>query len=406
VLDVSGSSPKSAYEVRVAPVPKGSIAVWTRWMGGEGRIQLRSIGRNGALGAVRTISATGVDACFPKLSVAPDGSAMVGWWVDGSNPRVEGRRIRKDGSLGPILAVSGAGADRFDVALGLDGAATFVWVYSQRMYSIKARRVEADGSMGPVQDLSGERLDAWSPAIAIGSDGVATAVWQRLADDGKDDLVESRRIDSDGTLGPVRRLGTGNLSIEPPQVEVALDGAVTVVWTTSGRALRARRITPDGTLGPIGLLSDGTRSRLGPNLALAPSGVATVVWGRAAAGGFVVEARRIGPTGGLGRVRVLARNAGGGAWPDVAVGSRGGAVVVWPNGVHTVVSRRLRADGSLSTTRKFNARGRVDEPQVALRPDGTTAVLWTSQRPSLAYGARYVIEGSVQQAATSLLRSP
>ena len=209
MLDVSGSSPRSAYEVRVAPTPKGSLAVWTRWTGGEGRIQARMIGRNGSLGSVRTLSASGLDACFPKLVVAADGSAMVGWWVDGSNPMVQGRRIRANGTLGPILTVGGSKADRFDLALGADGAATFVWVRAEAMYSVKARRIEPDNSMGPVHDLTGERLDAWSPAVAVGADGVATAVWERLADDGQDDLVESRRIDPAGALGPVTRLGTG-----------------------------------------------------------------------------------------------------------------------------------------------------------------------------------------------------
>ena len=252
--------------------------------------------------------------------------------------------------------------------------------------------------MGPVHDLAGERLDAWSPAVAVGPDGVATAVWERLADDGQDDLVESRRIDPAGALGPVTRLGTGRLSIDPPQVAVALDGAVTVVWTTSGGALRARRVAADGAPGPLLSLSGRTSSRLGPNLAVAPNGVSTVVWGRAGGGRTLVEARRIGVTNNLGPVRVLARDAGAGAWPDVAIGAQGAAVVAWPLGVHTVMARRLRADGTLSTTRRFNARGRVDEPQVALRRDGTTAVLWTSQRPSMTSGARYVIEGSVQQA--------
>jgi hypothetical protein len=401
VLDVSGSSLRSAFEVRVAPVPKGSVAVWARSVGGETRIQARLVGRKGSLGAVRTLSAPGVDACFPKVAVAPDGSAMVGWWVDGATPVVQGRRIRADGSLGPILQVSGPNADGFDLALGPEGAATFVWVRAEAMFSVKARRIEPDDSLGAVHDLAGDRLDAWSPAVAIASDGVATAVWQRLDDDGQGNLVESRRLDPAGALGAVRRLGTGLLSIDAPRVAVAPDGAVTVVWKTLAEALRTRRIAGDGSLGKIRSLSGGTPALLGPNLAVAPSGAATVVWGRAVTGGrFFVEARRIGRTGNLGPLRVLARNGGDTAWPDVAVGARGAAVVVWPLGVNTVVVRRVGADGSLGGTRRFTARGRVDEPQVALRSDGTTAVMWTSQRPAPSYGARYVIEGSVQQAAT------
>ncbi len=403
VLDVSGGSRRSALEVRVAAGPKGTTAVWTRLVGSSTRIQARLVARNGSLGAVKTLSEEGLEAGYPDVGVAADGSAVVGWWVDRAAPVVQARRIGTDGKLGPVLAVSGGHADSFDLAVGPDGAATFVWVLlasgDEEFASVKMRRLEADGTLGPVRELDADTYDAWGPAVAAGPDGSAVTAWHRLDDDGQGEIVVTRRIAPDGTIEAKRRLWSGLLSYEAPRVAVGSGGRATVVWMTAAEELRARRVDAGKPLGPVLALTKGASGVLGPNVAMGAAGATTVVWGRAAGRGYSVEARRIGPGGGLGRLKTLARNGPDTSWPDVAVDFRGVAVIVWPSGQHQVAVRTLRTGGRLGALRKLAARGRVDQPRVALASTGAPTVVWTSQRPGSSSGARYVVEGAAQRSA-------
>jgi hypothetical protein len=403
-MDVSGSSRRSALEVRVDSGPKGTLAVWTRLVGSHTRIQARLVGPRGSLGAVKTLSAEGLEAGYPEVGVAADGSAVVGWWVDRAAPVVQARRIAPNGKLGPILAVSGGHADSFDVAMGPDGAATFIWVLlpagAERYASVRTRRLESDGTLGPVRELDADTYEAWGPSVAAGPDGSAVAAWHRLDGDGAGELVISRRIAPDGSIEAKRRLWAGMLSYAAPRVAVGSGGRAIVVWTALNEDLRARRVDAGVPLGPVLALTKGAAGVLGPNVAMGSGGATTVVWGRAAGRGYSVEARRIGSSGKLGPLRTLARNGPDTAWPDVAMDLHGVAVVVWPAGEHDVYVRRLRPGGSLGASRKLPARGRVDQPHVALAASGAPTVVWTSQRPGSKSGARYVVEGAAQRSAS------
>ena len=401
VMDVSGSSRRSALEVRVDSGPKGTLAVWTRLVGSHTRIQARLVGPRGSLGAVRTLSAEGLEAGYPEVGVAADGSAVVGWWVDRAAPVVQARRIAPNGKLGPVLSISGGYADSFDVAVAPDGTATFVWVLlaagDQKFASVRTRRLDPDGTLGPVRELDADTYEAWGPTVAAGPDGSAVAAWHRLDADGAGELVLARRIGPGGGIDPKRRLWAGLLSYEAPRVAVGSKGRATVVWTSVSEELRARRVDAGAPLGPVLALTKGAVGVLGPNVAMGAGGATTVVWGRAAGRGYSVEARRIGPGGSLGGLRTLARNGPDTAWPDVAMTPKGVAVVVWPAGEHDVYVRRLRPGGSLGASRKLPARGRVDQPHVALSASGAPTVVWTSQRPGTTSGARYVVEGAAER---------
>jgi hypothetical protein len=403
VLDVSGSSRRSALEVRVAAGPNGTTAVWTRLVGPHTRIQARLVARNGSLGAVRTLSDEGLDAGYPKVGVAADGSAVVGWWVDRAAPVVQARRIAPNGKLGPVLAISGGHADSFDVAVAPDGAATFVWTLlaygDEEFASVKTRRLEADGTLGPVRELDADTYATWGPAVAMGPDGTAVTAWHRLDGDGAREVVLTRRIAPDGPIEAKRRLWTGRLSYEAPRVAAGPGGRALVVWTTLGEELRARRVDAGAALGPVLALTKGATGVLGPSVAMGAGGATTVVWGRAAGRGYSVEARRIASNGRLGPLKTLARNGPDTAWPDVGVDRNGVAVVVWPAGEHQVAVRRVRPGGSLGALRRLSARGRVDQPHVALASTGAPTVVWTSQRPGSDSGARYVVEGAAQRSA-------
>ena len=295
-------------EVRVAAGPKGTMAAWTRLVGAHTPIQARLVARRGSLGAVKTL-AQGLDAGFPDVGVAPDGSAVVGWWVDRAAPVVQARRIAPNGKLGPILVVSGGHADSFDLAVGPDGAATFVWVHlpsgDEQFASVMTRRLEPDGRLGPVRELDADTYAAWGPAVAVAESGAAVTAWYRLDDDGAGEVVVTRRIALTGRIEPKRRLWAGRLSYEAPRVAAGSGGRATVVWMTAAEELRARRVDAGAGVGPVLALTKGATGLLGPNVAMGAAGATTVVWGRAAGRGYSVEARRIGRNGGLGPLKTL-----------------------------------------------------------------------------------------------------
>lgn len=146
---------------------------------------------------------------------------------------------------------------------------------------IKARRVAANGDLGPVIDVApGE--DGLRPAVAVTPGGRAFVAWRsRVGEPFDPDGVKGRWIEPDGTLGPLLTIVEpvpGDVSALDVKVAIDSAGVASVVWRDEAdNVLELRRVQPDGTLGP--LLDDISGSGvLNPQIAALPNGSSVVVW--------------------------------------------------------------------------------------------------------------------------------
>jgi Glycosyl hydrolase family 26 len=328
-----------ALAPQVAVAPDGTAVVaWTRWDGANFRIQERRLTPGGAPEeATRTLSGSGQDAADPQVDVAPDGTATVVWRrFDGFHPLVQVRRIAPDGTseeASQRLSESGQDAVEPDVAVGPDGTATVVWSrYDGANSVVQERRVEPAGTLAAAATLSAAGQNAIDPQVELGPGGGATVVWTRF--DGVNWAIQGQRLAATGAVaGAVLGLSASGRSAAEPQLVVGSDGVATVVWDRydgSNFIVQARRIDTAGTLlaGPVSLSVSG-RDAADPYVTAAPKGGATVVWSRYDGANWIVQRRDLAADGTPGSTANLSA-AGRGAGDAVAAWSEDGTLaMVW-----------------------------------------------------------------------------
>jgi hypothetical protein len=169
-----------------------------------------------------------------------------------------------------------------------------------------------------------------------------------------------------------------------PQVAAGPDGAVTGVWyRRDGRNSRVQVATlaPNEYWSPPMDLSPLGEDASDPQVAMGDRGTAVVVWRRWDGTNYRVEASSRGENGKWSAPVTLSR-AGEDAWdPRVAMGPHGMAVVVWrrTDGTsHQVQAVTRVAYGPWSSPVMLStAGGDAWDPQVAIGSDGTATVVWS-----------------------------
>ena len=310
---------------------------WSQEFGDAFLVQARVRAPDGALGPVQDISEPGHFAGFPELAVDAAGRTTFVWiGVDPADPNrelvVKSRRRAADGALGPIQAVSGTGTspsnapDNVHVAVDPAGNAHFAWEQGE---VIETARRSADGVLGPVRDVSVAEPGqvAGFPRVAVAPDGDVDFVWSG-------GLIRTRRLAADGTFGPVRGVSAPSADgSEHADVAVDPDGNAHIVWEDPvspppSQMIRTRRVAADGTLGPIQDLSATSSGEVsGPSLAVDGAGNAHFAWERrVGASDLLAETRRRAAGGALGPVQVLSTR---GFAPVIAANAAGDAAAAW-----------------------------------------------------------------------------
>jgi hypothetical protein len=382
----------SGADVDVAP-DGTSTFVWSAQAGGEFSVFARRVHADGDREAVQQLAEAGGDALAPQVAVAPDGTAVVTWTRWDPVPethtfRIQERRLTPEGAPEEATrTLSGPGQDAVapQVDVAPTGEATVVWQRRDGFhYLAQVGRIAPDGTIkGSAQRLSEQGEDAVEPQVAVAADGTATAVWSRY--DGEDSIVQTRRVSPEGTLAPAPTdLSAPGQSAVEPRVAVAADGSATAAWNRfdgSNWVIQGRRITPTGE--PAAATTNhsaGGRDAAEPQLAVGPGGAATIVWDRFDGTSFVVQARRLDgsgdPVSGL-NLSATGRDAAG---PQVAISPSGVATVLWTrhDGSNWLVQRRdIDAAGALGATTTLSAAGRsAGDPSLAWGGDGTLSMSW------------------------------
>ncbi len=380
-------NPPRHVAVRVGPNGTATV-VWERENEeGEGVVQTIRIAPDGTPAAeVEDLSNEGADAVAPHFALDQSGAATVVWQQTdgGGDPAIESLRIAADGTIGETQEISndgeGEGAFTPRVALAPDGVATAFWISADGPESVGLQAVEvaANGTVGSivdaVEDVSGT---IYPPALAVGADGAATAVWQQT--DGDEATVRTVRIAPNGVAGSAHDIGAPHYVAaaslgEHPAVVVGPNGVATAVWVASELdspwVVQTARIATNGIPGAAHDLSPlSVRSTSSADAVIDSAGVATAIWHSAHPSGdnSAIEAVRIAANGTAGAVDTLAFSESSEGIPDLsspAIGSstQGGVSAGWQSAT-AVNLARFTDDGS----------GPVGEPEPPLPGPGNPA---------------------------------
>lgn len=196
-----------------------------------------------------------------------------------------------------------------------------VWV-NLSTHNLESRRYNSSTGWDSDILIVSEHVASFHPSVAIGSDGTAYVVWERLSDHVI--LVSSLELDSDVWSQPIRLSGEG--AAVRPQIKADHLGNLLAVWTldhgTQSVQAASLRLESDDWSAPTSLSSVGQDAQ-GPEFAFDADGNAIVCW---------LESNRIYAAvlynhGLVSEVSVLSiGEAGVTSFPSIAAGY---AVVAW-----------------------------------------------------------------------------
>jgi hypothetical protein len=314
------------------------------------------------------LTAVGVGLLFSAVSVA----SAKGW-------------------LPPVSTLPGTvDVDSQDMALDAQGNAVAVWTAygTWRVTQAATRPVGGSWSAPVTFSVPGEE-GGWDPAVAVGANGDAVAVWSsvRHTPSGTRQYTMAATRDAGGAWStPVALSLTGaddiGVSYEPAVV-VDAQGNATAIWSEeTGYASAIRTSTrPKGGdwSAPIELTAREDRVGATPRLAVDAQGDVTAIWNwhlPEYGGGIIQSATR--PAAGSWSAPVDLSAADERALlPQLAVDPQGDAAAVWKldTGDGAVQAARRTAEGNWSSAVDLSA-GEAWEADVAIDPQGTATAAW------------------------------
>ena len=405
-LSAAGSEAASA-QIAVAPSGEAHF-IWTLGNGTASLAQTRRRAADGTLGAVQNLSAGAVPslgANVEPVQVAVDASGNAHFiWThfDGTSYAAQTRRRDADGTLGPMQTLSSAGDDahgfhNVQVAVDASGNAHFTWTHDDGARIVaQTRRRAADGTLGAVHDLAGEPEDSSFVAadvrVAVAPSGVSHFAWSRLVD-ASYTVIEYRRRIGDGALGSVQVLA-GEPEHNDDSVQMAVDGSGNAhfTWRHDNDIVQTRRRDADGTLGPVRNLTAAGGQADSPQVAVDPSGNAHFAWTVSSGTNAAAQTVRHDIDGTLGPAQNLSAEGENGVFPRVAVDVSGNAHFTWTHvdgADFAIHARRRNVDGTLGVAQVLSAAG-AGGSRVAVDANGNAAAVWMR-----ADGTNAIVQGAV-----------
>lgn len=280
------------------------------------------------------------------------------------------------------LSAAGGSAQTPAVAVDSDGDATAIWSrYDGTQFVVQATTRPAGGTWGEPVDVAAGR-SIYHPQLAIDPAGNITAVWRRR--DAESSVVQAATRPADGTWSTPVDLSV-DLSVDNsqltdvPQVAVDAEGTVTATWShyaANRFTTQAATRSVDGTwTTPVDLSAPGQSARAS-DLAVDPAGNATAIW---VSGTLVQTAAR--PAGGTWSAPVdLSTIAGPRANPRVVVDPSGHATAVWGTfaGTYGIQTATSAPGGTWTDPVSLSAAGQdtFDTPQIAVDRHGSATAVW------------------------------
>lgn len=253
--------------------------------------------------------------------------------------------------------------------------------------------------------LSHEGQVAYSPAVAVDSNGDAVAVWDRHGPSTSVIEVTGRPAGSGAWQAPVA-LSAAEQNAEAPQVAMDAQGDAVAVWQQRDASQMIQTaVKPAGSetwQAPVGLSPAGENALLA-QIAVDPQGDAVAVWLGSSGGNQIVEATTMAEMSSTWRAPVALSSASDQASePQVAIDRQGDAVAVWQSatGTNEVIDASFMSGGAgvweSPVAVSTGATSLVGEfPQVAMDPRGDAVAVWDQSN-----GSNYIVETAVRSAVS------
>jgi Ca2+-binding RTX toxin-like protein len=333
----------------------------------------------------------------PQIGVDQNGNAvMVYAHFDGTDAnntccfRIEARTRSSAGVLGPPTLISAVGKYATQPAIAVDpnGNAVFAWVVNNGLNDIiQTRRLSSTGSLSAIQTLSTAGQNASEPQVGIDSTGNAYYVWERL--DGSNPgagccfRVQIRKRTPTGTLNTVQTLSTAGQVAFSPQIGVDSAGDAVVTWAAFTGAhddVQIIRRAASGSLSSIQTVS--TKESTQPQIAVRPSnGDAVVTWVEFDGQTDRIQGIARAAAGTLSTVQTLSASGQYAEEPQVSVDTNGNAIFIWERldtTTSALIETRTRTQaGTLGTTEVHTATGqKALAPQIGFDSSGNAVFTW------------------------------
>ncbi len=368
----------AASEPTLAMTPAGeAVAVWRRFeVEREGQYAIQASYRPpGGTFAAPVDIALASNASLPQdlhVAIDPSGDTVVVWTereaketeVVRASVRPAGGAFTEPVTISPMPVVAGSSASEPRVAIGA-GRLFSAWLYEEGGEAIvqAARGTLASGFSAP-QDLSSSGQPAQSPAVALGSDGSASAVWSRY--NGSSYAIEATRAAAGGGFSVPSEISDSTWSAFEPELSAGPGGTETAVWTRSDGLdflVEAAAGNAAGGFASAITLSEPGGDATRPQLDEDAGGAVTVVWQRSAGSEQAIQAA-VGSAAGFGQPVELAGQAQESGFPAVAMDEAGDATAVW---LALGATGEVRAAGYDADSPKLRdlsvpSRGTVDRP--------------------------------------------
>jgi PKD domain len=253
-------------------------------------------------------------------------------------PKPAGEPAQQEWAKEESVKTAGAARPAVDAA----GNATVVWTaFDGTDFVIQtAGRPAGQDFTAPVQvSESGE--DAGLADIGVDAAGNVIASW--LRNDGAARLAQVAIKAPGGSFAPLGDVSPAGGTADRPALDVAANGAATLVWRLTGPTnspLQSSTRPPGGSFSAPANLSSGNDNPLFYELAIGDDGDAIVVWsGDNGAGEIVRAAVRPAGSGSFGAPVVISQSSPDFFHPRPSMDAGGDATVVWTrdNGTHSIV---------------------------------------------------------------------
>jgi RTX calcium-binding nonapeptide repeat (4 copies) len=377
----SGSAP------RIASDGAGKIAVvWRESNGDTSSIRAAVRTAGGVWQPSQRLSAPAVATESPKIAMDSLGNAVAVWQRSSGHDSVVEAAIRPAGgtwSEPQDLSTPGELAYNADVAASA-GRVTAIWtVLRERRTSIESSSRMVTGSWAPAETVSGPVGNASEPKLAMDAQGGAVAVWRWS--DGSFLVVQAAVRSEHGSWSPPEVLSGPGRSASQLHVAMDAEGNAVVGWLRYNGSWVAAQVTQRPAGGSWELphnLSERGANAGGLDLAMNSRGEAVVTWvqGRFASNADLWSSFRSAGSSGWARVGVT--QAWSGLQARVALDEAGNATAVW--GGSATVSASFKPAGQawqqnyLLSSYDFAA---VQPAVTTQKPENATAV-WIRAKTS------------------------
>ena len=316
-----------------------AIAVWDQWDGIRRNIWAnRYNARTDSWGTAESIETNSAGAKSPQIAIDASGNAIAVWsqsndiWVNHYIPNF---------GWGTAQLIESDDGSAFSPQIAIDtkGNAIAVWTQDNGShYSIWANRYTAsNGSWGTAQLIENDDTgNAYSPQIAIDSNGNAIAVWEQSGG-----IWANHYIPGSG-WGTTAE-STHAVNADDPRIAIDANGNAIVVsrqWDGWNAKIQANRYTAStDSWGSAELIDSGYTGVANPNpqIAMDANGNAIAVWGQNDGNRDKTFTNRYTPGWGWGTTQLLGNNPDAGTprsllegtQPAIAIDHNGNAIALW-----------------------------------------------------------------------------